>query len=178
MRWPSPLWTAHSTSDEGTVTPEGGPRWRRVFEGFLETVVLSLMGSLVLVVLLGVSFRKAGAALVWYDEVAGILLAWLTFYGASLGALKRAHIGFPQIVASLSRPVRRAVILLGEFVVIAFFALTAWAGVRVIVVLGGDTLTSLPWMPLRVTQSVIPIGAVLYIVAQLLTLPERWKGAS
>ena len=162
----------------GTVTPEGGPRWRRAFEGFLETVVLSLMGALVLIVLMGVSFRKAGAALVWYDEVAGILLAWLTFYGASLAALKRAHIGFPQIVASLSGPARKAVILLGELVVIAFFALTAWAGLRVIVVLGGDTLTSLPWMPLRVTQSVIPIGAVLYIAAQLITLPERWKGAS
>lgn len=163
------------------VTPVSGPRWRRArraFEGVLETVVLSLMGALVLVVLLGVSFRKAGAALVWYDEVAGILLAWVTFYGASLAALKRAHIGFPQVVASLSGPARRAVLLLGESVVIAFFVLTAWAGLRVIIVLGGDTLTSLPWMPISVTQSVIPIGAVLFIVAQLLTFPERWKGAS
>ena len=90
------------------------PRWRRAFEGFLETVVLTLMGALVLVVLLGVSFRKAGAALVWYDEVAGILLAWLTFYGASLAALKRAHIGFPQVVSTLSGPARRAVILFAQ----------------------------------------------------------------
>ena len=30
-----------------------------------------------------------------------ILLAWLTFYGSALAALKRAHIGFPGLVKSL-----------------------------------------------------------------------------
>lgn len=161
----------------GTVTPQDGLRFRRAFERFLEWIVLALMVGLALVVVLGVSFRKAGAALVWYDEVAGILLAWLTFYGASLAALKRAHIGFPQVVALLPSLARRAALLMSELVVIGFFALMAWAGWRVIDVLGGDTLTSLPWMPLRLTQSVIPIGAVLYIVAQILTLRERWRGA-
>ena len=159
------------------MTPQDGPRLRRAFERFLEWIVLALMVGLALVVVLGVSFRKAGAALVWYDEVAGILLAWLTFYGASLAALKRAHIGFPQVVALLPSLARRAALLISELFVIGFFALMAWAGWRVIDVLGGDTLTSLPWMPLRLTQSVIPIGAVLYIVAQILTLRERWRGA-
>ncbi len=161
----------------GTVTPQDGPRFRRAFERFLEWIVLALMVGLALVVMLGVTFRKAGAALVWYDEVAGILLAWLTFYGAGLAALKRAHIGFPQVVALLPSWARRAAFLMSELFVIGFFALMAWAGWRVIDVLAGDTLTSLPWMPLRLTQSVIPIGAVLYIVAQILTLRERWRGA-
>ena len=33
-------------------------------------------------------------------------------------------------------------------------------------------MVSLPWVPTRFTQSVIPIGAVLFILAQLFSLPE------
>ena len=94
---------------------------RRRLEVVLEVVTVLLMGSLALVVVVGVGFRKAGAALVWYDEVASILLAWLTFYGAALAALKRAHIGFPKLVDGLSEPLRRAAIITSEIFVIGFF---------------------------------------------------------
>ena len=53
----------------------------------------------------------------------------------------------------------------------------AWAGVRVLSVLGGSTLVSLPWVPLAVTQSVMPIGAVLFIAAQLLSLPSALRAS-
>jgi TRAP-type C4-dicarboxylate transport system permease small subunit len=43
---------------------------RRSFERFLEVIVVVLMAALTAVVILGVTFRKAGAALAWYDEVA------------------------------------------------------------------------------------------------------------
>ncbi len=138
----------------------------------LEGVVLALMIALALVVVVGVGFRKAGASLVWYDEVASILLAWLTYYGAALAALHRAHIGVPTLVDRLRGRARKAVVLLGEAFVLGFFAVLAWAGVRVLLVLRGTTLVSLPSVPMWVAQSVIPIGAVLFIVAQLLSLPE------
>ena len=34
----------------------------------------------------------------------------------------------------------------------------------------GSYLIGLPWMPTRLTQSVIPIGAVLFVIAELLSL--------
>jgi TRAP-type C4-dicarboxylate transport system permease small subunit len=68
------------------------------------------------------------------------------------------------------------VILIGEAFVLAFFMVTAWAGWRVFGILGGDTLVSLPWVPQRLTQSVIPIGAVLFIIAEVVTFPEVWAG--
>lgn len=138
----------------------------------LEAVVLFLMASLAVVVVVGVGFRKAGASLVWYDEVASILLAWLTYYGAALAALDRAHIGMPTLIDQLRGPVRRTVLLVGEVCVLAFFGVLAWAGVRVLTVLGGTTLVSLPWVPASVAQSVIPIGAVLFIVARVVSLPD------
>lgn len=138
----------------------------------LEVVVLFLMASLALVVIVGVIYRKAGASLVWYDEVASILLAWLTYYGAALAALHRAHIGMPTLVERLTGRIRVTVVLLSEAVVLAFFGLLTFAGVRVLTVLGGTTLVSLPAVPMSLAQSVIPIGAALFIVAQLLSLPS------
>ena len=143
---------------------------------FLETVVLVLMISLALVVLVGVGFRKAGASLIWYDEVASILLAWLTYYGAALAALHRAHIGMPTLVDRLSGNARMTLVVIGEVCTLAFFGVLAWAGVRVLSVLGGTTLVSLPSVPMSVAQSVIPVGAVLFIIAQLLTMPDVLAG--
>lgn len=142
----------------------------------LEWIVVGLMVALALVVVVGVGFRKAGASLVWYDEVASILLAWLTYYGAALAALNRAHIGMPTLVDRLQGGVRTAVILVGEACTLAFFGMLAWAGVRVLSVLGGTTLVSLPGVPMAVAQSVIPIGAVLFIIAQMLSMPDVLAG--
>jgi len=142
---------------------------------FLEAIVLFLMAALAVMVIVGVGFRKFGASLVWYDEVASILLAWLTYYGAALAALHRAHIGVPTLVDLLRGKARVGVLLLGEALTLAFFVVLTWAGVRVLAVLGGMTLISLPWVPMSVAQSVIPIGAVLFIVAQLLSLPDALR---
>ncbi len=151
-------------------------RFQKGLQRALESTVVVLIVALALVVVLGVVFRKLGASLVWYDEVASILLAWLTFYGAALAALHRAHIGFPKLVDGLGPTLRRPLILLGEAFVLMFFMVVAWAGWRVFGILGGEMLVSLPWVPQRLTQSVIPIGAVLFIIAELVTLPEVWAG--
>ncbi len=163
---------------EGTGSGDAGAGrrsrspFRRGFEAFLEAAVLALMAALAIIVVLGVGFRKFGAALVWYDEVAAILLAWLTFYGAALAALRRAHIGVPTVVRALRGRWRLAAVVAAETAVVGFFVVVAWAGWRVVQVLGGTTLISLPSVPTALAQSVIPIGAVLFIVAELLTLRE------
>jgi C4-dicarboxylate transporter DctQ subunit len=51
---------------------------RRGYERLMEAVVIVLMVALSVVVTLGIVYRTSGAALVWYDEVASIGLAWLT----------------------------------------------------------------------------------------------------
>lgn len=130
------------------------------------------MAVLAAVVVVGVIFRKSGASLIWYDEVASILLAWLTYYGAALAALNRAHIGMPTLLDRLRGVSRTALVLFGEVCTISFFVVLAWAGVRVLAVLGGTSLVSLPSVPMSLAQSVIPIGAVLFIAAQLLTIGD------
>ena len=155
----------------------GWARAERAFRRALEWIVIGLMVALAAVVVLGVGFRKAGAALVWYYEVASILLAWLTYYGAALAALRRAHLGFPGLYAASPPALRLPMLIIGEVLFIGFFAILAWYGWQVIVLLYGDTLVSVPWILVSFTQSVIPIGCALIACCQLVTLPERFREA-
>ena len=148
-------------------------RLRNGLEVVLQGIVISLMVALTAVVVVAVVYRKAGASFSWYDEVASILLAWVTYYGAALAALKRAHIGFDSLV--LGAPPRWRLFLVGvsEAFVFAFFIVLAWTGWVVLQVLEGDTLVSLPEVSVQITQSVIPIGALLFMICQALSLPDH-----
>lgn len=149
-------------------------RIRFWIERCLEVWVMFLIFALTVIVVLAVIWRKAGASFVWYDEVGSIMLAWITYYGAALAALKRAHIGFDGIVLSLPLKWRYVVAVIGEVVVFGFFILLAWTGWQVLQVLHGMKLISLPSVPIQFTQSVIPIGAVLFIICEALSLPGYW----
>ncbi len=150
------------------------PRVRAGVERALEWAVILLMVALGTVVIVAVIFRKAGASLVWYDEIAAILLAWLTFYGSGLAALKRAHIGFPRLVQGLSVRSRGIAVMARELVVLGFLAAVALAGWQVTVGLQGTYLVSLPSVPRALSASAVPLGALACMVAEVLTAFE-WR---
>jgi TRAP-type C4-dicarboxylate transport system permease small subunit len=145
---------------------------RAGIEKLFEWISAVLLVVLAVEVLAGIAFRAAGHPLAWYDEVASVLLAWVTYYGSALAALKRAHIGFPGLANALPRGGRTVALIVREIAVIGFFVLLAIFGVHVLQLLGGETLVTVD-VPVRVTQSVIPIGAVLFIIAELLNLPGQ-----
>jgi TRAP-type C4-dicarboxylate transport system permease small subunit len=148
---------------------------RRSLEWLLEWVTIALMVALTVVVTVGVCYRLAGQSLSWYDEVAAVQLSWITYYGAALAALKRRHIGFDTVLLALPEGLRKLGLVIAEVLVIGFFVLMAWAGFEVLNVLEGMRLVSLTWVPIQVTQSVIPIGALLFILCELISLPEYWR---
>ncbi len=147
-------------------------RFRAGYGRALEWVVIALVTILAAEVTLGVVYRTFGSALAWYDEVASVLLAWLTFYGAALASVRRAHIGCPELVGIMPWRTRRAFDIAAQLVVIAFFALLGWVGASILPVLHTDALVSLPWLPMSVVQSVIPVSAVLIIFAELTYLVD------
>jgi TRAP-type C4-dicarboxylate transport system permease small subunit len=148
---------------------------RNFFEFVLEYFVIFLMVILTTVVVVAVMYRLLGASLAWYDEVAAILLAWITYYGSALAALRRRHIGFDSVLLSIPMPTRMWAVTLAEAITAGFFILLAWAGFVVMSVLGGMSLTSLTWVPISFTQSVIPLGAILFLICQALSLPDYWR---
>jgi len=142
------------------------------YERALEWLIVVLMTTLAAEVTLGVVFRTLGYSLVWYDEVASILLAWLTFYGSALASVKRAHIGCPEVMAFLPPGPKFIFRVIAEVLTIGFFLLMGWMGYQVLGVLDSDNLISLPSIPVSWVQSVVPISAVLIVAAELVTLPR------
>jgi TRAP-type transport system small permease protein len=151
--------------------------FRRGYERFLEWICIVLMTALAVEVTAGVLFRYSGNSLVWYDEVATILLAWVTFYGSALAVLKHAHMGVPEIVRMLPPDWRVAAAVVAQLCAIAFFVLLAWVGYSILEILASDRLVSLPDVPVAVAHSTIPTSAVLIVLAQLLVFPELLREA-
>jgi TRAP-type C4-dicarboxylate transport system permease small subunit len=149
----------------------------RLYDRVLEVIAAALMAAVTLIIVAGFCFRWIGYSLVWYDEVGSISLCWLTYYAGALAALRGAHIGFPGLVNAMPANWRVAVTFLSSAITIFFFALLAWMGIAVVQILKGDTLVSLPEVSLQVTQSVIPITAVLFVIAELLRLPDLLREA-
>jgi TRAP-type transport system small permease protein len=142
-------------------------RFRARYGLVLEWVVIALMVVLAAEVTLGVVFRTIGRSLSWYDEVASVLLAWLTYYGSALASVKRSHIGCPEVVEQCPWRVRRGLGIFAQILVIAFFALLGIVGAQILPVLHGESLVSVDWMPMSVVQSVIPISSALIVVAEI-----------
>lgn len=150
-------------------------RLAKLLTWLLEWATIFLMVSLTVVVLVAVFYRLADDSLSWYDEVAAIQLSWVTYYGAALAALKRSHIGLDSVLLAIPLPWRMAGVVLAEILVLGFFGLLAWTGLTVLRVLEGESLVALTWVPIQFTQSVIPVGAALFILAELLSLPGYWR---
>lgn len=149
-------------------------RVARGLELLLELISGILIVGLTAVVVYAVVWRYAGGSSPrWYDEVASIMLVWLTYYAGALAALKRGHISVDGVLFMLPPSWRMAAAVVTEILVIAFFALLAWTGYAVLQILGGMTLVSLRWVTVEFTQSVIPVGAALFIIAQLLSMPRH-----
>ncbi|RYH12014.1 TRAP transporter small permease [Tropicimonas sp. IMCC6043] len=144
----------------------------------IEGISLALLVTLALAVLYSTTMRYLGASPSWYDEIASVLLAWLTYFGASYAVFMRQHMGFSGLVVALPRGFAIGLALFAELLVIAYFAITGWFGYKVLEVAAWDSLLSLPSVSLDIVQSVIPITAALMIAGTLLTMPRVLRYAA
>ncbi|MDO6587400.1 TRAP transporter small permease [Salipiger sp. 1_MG-2023] len=147
------------------------------FETLLEVITAAIVAALTILIVCGTVFRYAGSPLVWYDEIASVGLVWMTYFGSALAALKGAHIGFPGIVNALPPNLRVLATVFSEICVFLFFGLMAYAGMEVLIILEGMTLVTLPGVSVQLTQAIIPLGAVLFMLAEALRLPEVMRDA-
>jgi C4-dicarboxylate transporter, DctQ subunit len=145
--------------------------FRRILDRVLEVIAVAMIIAVTLIVVMGFTYRWAGHSLVWYDEVASISLAWLTYYGSALAALRGAHIGFSGLVNAMPTGLRVATTILGSAITVFFFSLLAVTGYQVMSVIQGLTLVSLPEVEQSWTASVIPITSALIVIAELIRLP-------
>jgi TRAP-type C4-dicarboxylate transport system permease small subunit len=152
--------------------------FERLLVRAIEAVCIVLLVSLCASVIYSTTMRYLGASPSWYDEMASVMLAWLTYFAASYAVFMRHHMSFAGLVSALPRPLAVALAAFSELLVIAYFVVVAWYGNAVLVVAKWDSLLSLPWMTLDIVQSVIPITAVLMIIGTVLTMPQALRNAA
>ena len=121
--------------------------FKNSYDTFLQYIMFVMMIAMAVTVVVGVIFRWSGHALVWYDEVASVQLAWLTYYGSAYAALKGAHIGVPNIIKSFPLGLRKILWVVSKIIIYGFFILLAYYGYKVLTLIGGETLVTLEWVP-------------------------------
>ena len=149
--------------------------FKKSYDKTLEFILFLMMIALATVVIMGVSFRWSGHALTWYDEVASMQLAWLTYYGSAYAALKGGHISVPSILKSFPLYIRKPLFFVSKLLVYAFFILLTYYGFKVLVLVQGETLTTLEWFPQPLAQSVIPVASILFIISETLNFKDSYQ---
>lgn len=107
---------------------------RHILVKTLEWAVILLMGSLVLDVIWQVATRyllKEPSS--WTDELATLLIVWVTLFGASVAFVKHGHLGVDYLTNKL-RPRHRQYTTLAVHLLVAFFAgmILIYGGIKLV----------------------------------------------
>jgi TRAP-type C4-dicarboxylate transport system permease small subunit len=145
------------------------------YDRYLQYFIFLQMIFLSLTVVVGVCFRWSGHSLVWYDEVAGIQLAWITYFGSAYASLKGLHIGMPTLIKVFPKDIRKILFVVSKIIIFLFFLILTYYGTKVIIVLRGDTLVTLDWIPQSFVQAVIPASSILIIISEFFSYEETYK---
>lgn len=110
-------------------------------------------------------------SLVWQEEAQLFLIVWVVYFGLSAAMRERAHVAIELVVDMLPRPIRRAVELLGQLLVILILGYTLIRGIVYVQQMGvTHRVTNLLRVPYTAIYSALPISCCLTIVSQILNI--------
>lgn len=151
----------------------GAARLLRALDWLIGGVAVALVAATAVVTCLSVFFRYVmNAALPWPEEIAGYMLVWMSFAGAYIGVRHNAHISFDVLVEMLPRPARTVTRDLVDLILIAFFMFLAVSSIRMMRILGGDSLETID-IPQGVFMASFPICAGAMVLHLLYALVKR-----
>ena len=142
----------------------------------LEVLLMAMVAVLTLTVLWGVFTRFClGSQAAYTDELARILLVWVSMVGAALAFGVRAHLGVDFFVNKLHPEARKTLSMLVQMVTVALalfvFIIGGW-GLAM-----GQMGQQLPTLPISrgMVYISIPLGGVLICLFALENLVEIFK---
>ena len=142
----------------------------------LEVLVMVMVAALTLTVLWGVFTRFClGNQAEYTDELARVLLVWVSMVGAALAFGEKAHLGVDFFVNKLHPEARKTLSLLVQVVVVVLsvevFVIGGW-GLAM-----GQMGQQLPTLPISrgMVYFALPLGGVLICLFALENLVEIFK---
>jgi TRAP-type C4-dicarboxylate transport system permease small subunit len=141
----------------------------------MEYLVIGLVGALAILVAVEVFFRYIlNASISWYDEFAGYLLVWVTFWGAVLALDRGRHIGFETLVERFSILAQKAVMTVVYFLIIALQVVIVYYGWMLTTQLSGETAITLP-VPIGLVYVVLPVAGAMMLLICLIRIVQIWR---
>ena len=130
-------------------------------------IVIAILAAMASMVFANVALRfLTDRSIVWVEEVSRYLMIWLTFLGAGLVLRYGGHIGIDTLqerFPGFAPRIRIAIFV----VMLAFFGVMLWLGVRYAAFTWGQT-TPVLQIPIGAVYLAMPIGFALMIVHALL----------
>jgi len=155
-----------------------GERMKRLYgwaiQG-MEYLVIGLVGALAILVAVEVFFRYVlNASISWYDEFAGYLLVWVTFWGAVLALDRGRHIGFETLVERFSILAQNLIMTIVYLLLIGLQIVLIYYGWMLTTQLTGETAITLP-VPIGVIYLVIPTTGTLMLLICIMRIVQIWR---
>jgi len=142
--------------------------------GAISNLGAVFLAAVTIVVLIGVVARYVlSISLPWAEEVARLLLVWLTFMGAAAATYKRTNIRVDTIYARFKPgPVRLGFEMLSIGLTIFALVVLAWASRSLLTGPSAEAISPGSGIEARWTRIALPIASVAMIVFLLAEL--RW----
>lgn len=143
----------------------------RVLDGLLFIVLGSMAG----IVFVNVFFRfVVKNSLSWADEMAQILMIWLTFLGAAVAMRERMHYAFDYLVRRLPAGAQRGVVIGGHLLCIVMTLLLIYWSAKVTYLITAWVMPA-TGMPRSWVYAACPVGSLFILFYQIRNLLEDWR---
>jgi len=145
--------------------------YQQMRDGFvrvLELVVIVMVMLITLDVLWGIVTRTFGTQAAYTDELARVLLVWISMLGGALAFARKAHLGVDFFVGKMDPGVRKALAVVVQCVTVSLAAVVFIAGGTVLArAQWGQVLPTMPWMSKGSVYAAIPIAGVFILMFAL-----------
>ena len=141
----------------------------------MEYLVIGLMGALAILVAVEVFFRYVlNASISWYDEFAGYLLVWVTFWGAVLALDRGRHIGFETVLERFPILAQKLTMTIVYLLLITLQVVLVYYGWMLTTQLSGETAITLP-VPIGLVYVVLPVTGAMMLLICFMRIVQIWK---
>ena len=101
-----------------------------------------------------------GSGSSWPEPIAIMLMVIFSFFGAAAAYRANAHIAVHMLTAALPPPLRRAASFISDGAMLAVCVFIVIWGTKLCIGTWGQSIDSLPWMPVGLTYAALPIGSL------------------
>jgi len=112
-----------------------------------------------------------GSGSAWPEPIAIMLMVVFSFLGAAAAYRAGAHIAVQMLTSQLPPPLRRAAAYFCDLVMLAVCGFVVVWGVQLCIGTWGQSLDTLPWMPVGLTYAALPLGSLftaLFVLERML----------